>query len=229
MIRLWSLFVIWWNEHESQRWRSGGRKRAQKLSNALFCIWQWISYVLVGSGCQRRFERVSGPWSMNSRSLTCVYPETRPDVLSYRGNGVEGVGATPWPGGNRIAVRARLYDYTSCPGIRIVFRAQLRQIHPVAVATMGISKLRKLFRHLLPPLPWPPPVTGDFLLSLMTNYGKFLTLQTATHKTHTKLTIAMSSLTPPCHIGGFFRLSWLSFADGYGRLEKSAFVVLSPK
>ncbi|HFP1098061.1 TPA: hypothetical protein ACHKJ6_005586, partial [Escherichia coli] len=44
----------------------------------------------------------------------------------------------------------------------IVFRAQLRQIHPVAVATMGISKLRKLFRHLLPPLPWPPPVTGDF-------------------------------------------------------------------
>ncbi|EOO7134706.1 hypothetical protein L3W35_RS28800, partial [Escherichia coli] len=48
---------------------------------------------------------------------------------------------------------------------------------------------------------------GFFLLSLMTNYGKFLTLQTATHKTHTKLTIAMSSLTPPCHIGGFFRLS----------------------
>ena len=49
------------------------------------------------------------------------------------------------------------------------------------------------------------------------------------HIKHTKLTIAMSSLTPPCHIGGFFRLSWLSFADGYGRLEKSAFVVLSPK
>ncbi|HFP0186891.1 TPA: hypothetical protein ACHK7S_004981, partial [Escherichia coli] len=47
------------------------------------------------------------------------------------------------------------------------FRAQLRQIHPVAVATMGISKLRKLFRHLLPLWPWPPPVPGggDFFVA----------------------------------------------------------------
>ena len=48
-----------------------------------------------------------------------------------------GCRAKPWPGGNRISVRARLYDYTSCPEIRIVFHVQLRQIHPVAVATMG--------------------------------------------------------------------------------------------
>ncbi|MCM4735255.1 hypothetical protein MMO69_28115, partial [Escherichia coli] len=50
----------------------------------------------------------------------------------------------------------------------------------------------------------PVPKSGLFFAH---DCGKFLTLQTATHKTHTKLTIAMSSLTPPCHIGGFFRLS----------------------
>lgn len=108
-----------------------------------------------------------------------------------------GCRAKPWPGGNRISVRARLYDYTSCPEIRIVFHVQLRQIHPVAVATMGISKLRKLFSHLLPLWPWPPPVPGGggiFLLPLMTNYGKFLTLQTATHKTH------KTHKTHNCHV-----------------------------
>lgn len=147
-----------------------------------------------------------------------------------------GCRAKPWPGGNRISVRARLYDYTSCPEIRIVFHVQLRQIHPVAVATMGISKLRKLFSHLLPLWPWPPPVPGGGFFCCLSwrttaNFWR-CKLQHIKHTKLTKLTkltIAMSSLTPPCHIGGFFRLSWLSFADGYGRLEKSAFVVLSPK
>ena len=35
-----------------------------------------------------------------------------------------------------------------------------------------------------PPCPGLHQSRGIFLLSLMTNYGKFLTLQTATHKTH---------------------------------------------
>lgn len=76
---------------------------------------------------------------MNSRSLTCVYPETRPDVLSYRGNGVEGVGQRP---DQVVIVSACVRGYTIT--------------HPV-------QKSGLFFTY---------------------NYGKFLTLQTATHKTH---------------------------------------------
>jgi len=46
---------------------------------------------------------------------------------------MRGVGVKPWQGGNRIGVRARLYDYTSCPDFWGVLTVNGRQKHDGAV------------------------------------------------------------------------------------------------
>ena len=144
---------------------------------------------------------------MNSRSLTCVYPETRPDVLSYCGNCVEGVGQSP---DQVVIVYPCVRGYTithPVPKSGLFFTYNCGKFTPLRLQRWEYQNYENYSGICYPPCPGLHQSRGIFLLSLMTNYGKFLTLQTATHKTHTKLTIAMSSLTPPCHIGGFFRLS----------------------
>ncbi|HFO8152337.1 TPA: hypothetical protein ACHKK4_005099, partial [Escherichia coli] len=99
---------------------------------------------------------------------------------------------------------ARSDKYTSCPEIRIVFRAQLRQIHPVAIATWEYQNYENYLAICYSPGLASTSSGGIFLLSLMTNYGKFLTLQTATHKTHTKIHNCHVLIDTPRHKGDFF-------------------------
>ena len=173
---------------------------------------------------------------MNSRSLTCVYPETRPDVLSYCGNCVEGVGQSP---DQVVIVYPCVRGYTithPVPKSGLFFTYNCGKFTPLRLQRWEYQNYENYLAICYPSGPGLHQFRGGGFFCCLSwrttaNFWR-CKLQHIKHTKLTKLTkltIAMSSLTPPCHIGGFFRLSWLSFADGYGRLEKSAFVVLSPK
>ena len=134
---------------------------------------------------------------MNSRSLTCVYPETRPDVLSYCGNCVEGVGQSP---DQVVIVYPCVRGYTithPVPKSGLFFTYNCGKFTPLRLQRWEYQNYENYLAICYPSGPGLHQFRGGggiFLLPLMTNYGKFLTLQTATHKTH------KTHKTHNCHV-----------------------------